>query len=195
MTEELVQPILQDKNLELVDVEYVKEGPNWFLRVYIDKEGGVNLTECSEVSEELSEQLDQKDPIKQEYFLEVSSPGVERPLKTKQDIENNVNKNIYVSLYASIKGEKEFECDLKTYENNQITIENEVKTRIKEVNIPFEKIAKARLAVALRRENKDVNSQMFDTIDHLGKEKGIDKKVLLEALEAALISAYKKNFK
>lgn len=149
MTEELVQPILQDKNLELVDVEYVKEGPNWFLRVYIDKEGGVNLTECSEVSEELSEQLDQKDPIKQEYFLEVSSPGVERPLKTKQDFENNVNKNIYVSLYAPIEGEKEFEGVLKSFENNQVTIEYKVKTRIKEVTIPFEKIAKARLAVAL----------------------------------------------
>ncbi len=149
MTEELVQPILQDKNLKLVDVEYVKEGPNWFLRVYIDKEGGVNLTECSEVSEELSEQLDQKDPIKQEYFLEVSSPGVERPLKTKQDFENNVNKNIYVSLYAPIEGEKEFEGVLKSFENNQVTIEYKVKTRIKEVTIPFEKIAKARLAVAL----------------------------------------------
>src|SRR5699024_88543 len=146
---ELVQPILQDKNLELVDVEYVKEGPNWFLRVYIDKEGGVNLTECSEVSEELSEQLDQKDPIKQEYFLEVSSPGVERPLKTKPDLENDVNKNIYVSRYAPIEGEKEFEGALKTFENNQATIEYKVKTRIKEVTIPFEKIAKARLAVAL----------------------------------------------
>src|SRR5699024_8651518 len=114
MTEELVQPILQDKNLELVDVEYVKEGPNWFLRVYIDKECVFNLTECSEVSEELSEQIDQKDPIKQEYFIDVSSPGVERPLKTKQDFENNVNKNIYVSLYAPIEGEKEFEGVLKS---------------------------------------------------------------------------------
>src|SRR5699024_6664429 len=149
MTEELVQPILQDKNLKLVDVEYVKEGPNWFLRVYIDKEGGVNLTECSEVSEELSEQLDQKDPNKQEYFLEDTSTGGEPPLKTKQDFENNVNKNIYVSLYAPIEGEKEFEGVLKSFENNQVTIEYKVKTRIKEVTIPFEKIAKARLAVAL----------------------------------------------
>src|SRR5699024_8855521 len=101
-----------------------------------------------------------KDPIKQEYFLEVSSPGVERPLKTKQDFENNVNKNIYVSLYAPIEGEKEFEGVLKSFENNQVTIEYKVKTRIKEVTIQFEKIDKARLAVALCRNNKDVNSQL-----------------------------------
>src|SRR5699024_7805710 len=104
MNEELIQPILKDKNLELVDVEYGKEGLKWFHRVYIDKESRVNLTECSEVSEELSEKLDQKDPIKQEYSLEVSSPGVERTLKTKQDSENNVNKNIYVSLNPPIEG-------------------------------------------------------------------------------------------
>ncbi len=78
-TEELLRPILEPKKLELVDVEYVKEGKNWFLRVYIDKPGGVDITECGEVSEELSEKLDSTDPIKEAYFLEVSSPGVERP--------------------------------------------------------------------------------------------------------------------
>ncbi|HEX6593934.1 MAG TPA: ribosome maturation factor RimP [Bacillota bacterium] len=149
ITEQLVQPILQEKGLQLVDIEYVKEGPNWFLRVYIDKEGGVNLTECSEVSEELSTQLDLKDPIGQEYFLEVSSPGVERPLKTKQDFKNNVNKNIYVSLYAPFEGEKEYEGILTAFNDNHVTIEYKVKTRTKEVNIPFDKIAKARLAVSL----------------------------------------------
>src|SRR5699024_7053788 len=114
MTEELVQPILQDKNSKLVDVEYVKEGPNWFLRVYIDKEGGVNLTECSEVSEELREKHEQKDPIKQEYLLVLSSPSVESTMKTKKAFEHNVNKNIYVSLYAPIEREKEFEGVLKS---------------------------------------------------------------------------------
>ena len=102
-TEELVLPILEQKNLELVDIEYVKEGKNWFLRVYIDKDGGVDITECGEVSEQLSERLDEADPISEAYFLEVSSPGVERPLKTKRDIANSINQYIHVKLYEPIE--------------------------------------------------------------------------------------------
>jgi ribosome maturation factor RimP len=146
-TEELLRPILEPKNLELVDVEYVKEGKNWFLRVYIDKPGGVDITECGEVSEELSEKLDNTDPIKEAYFLEVSSPGVERPLKTQEDFKNNVNNNIFVKLYEPIEGEKEYEGILKSFDNDLLTIEYKVKTRKKEVELPYDKIAKARLAV------------------------------------------------
>ncbi|WP_085992381.1 ribosome maturation factor RimP [Oceanobacillus senegalensis] len=146
-TEELVQPILQKKELELVDIEYVKEGKNWFLRVYIDKPGGVDIIECGEVSEQLSEKLDEKDPIKDPYFLEVSSPGVERPLKTKDDFEKNVNQNVYIKLYEQIDGEKEYEGILKEFQNDVLTVEYKVKTRKKQVEIPFDKIAKARLAV------------------------------------------------
>jgi len=148
-TEKLVEPILDKRNLELVDVEYVKEGPNWFLRVYIDKEGGIDITECGEVSEELSDELDKEDPIKGAYFLEVSSPGVERPLKTKKDFLTNINKNIHVSLYAPIEGEKEFEGILKSFENDIAKIEYRFKHRTKEIDISFDQIAKARLAVAL----------------------------------------------
>lgn len=147
-TEELVLPILKQKNLELVDVEYVKEGKNWFLRVYIDKEGGVDITECGEVSEELSERLDQTDPIAEAYFLEVSSPGAERPLKKKKDFEENMNKQIYVKLYEPINGEKEYEGKLVDFANNVVTILYKLKTRNQTVEIPFEKIAKARLAVS-----------------------------------------------
>lgn len=147
-TEELVLPILKQKNLELVNVEYVKEGKNWFLRVYIDKEGGVDITECGEVSEELSEQLDQTDPIAEAYFLEVSSPGAERPLKKKKDFEENMNKQIYVKLYEPINGEKEYEGKLVDFANDVITISYKLKTRNQTVEIPFEKIAKARLAVS-----------------------------------------------
>ncbi len=86
-TEELAAPILEEKGLELVDIEYVKEGKDWFLRVYIDKDGGVDINECGIVSEQLGEKLDQADPVKGAYFLEVSSPGVERPLKTKDDFQ------------------------------------------------------------------------------------------------------------
>jgi len=147
MTEELVTPILNEKNLELVDIEYVKEGKNWFLRVYIDKEGGVDIVECGEVSEQLSEKLDEKDPIKDPYFLEVSSPGVERPLKTKEDFLKNLDKNVFVKLYQPIDGEKEFEGILKEFDGNTVIIEYKVKTRKKQVEIPYDKIAKARLAV------------------------------------------------
>ncbi|MUK89877.1 ribosome maturation factor RimP [Ornithinibacillus sp. L9] len=148
-TEELVKPILEDKNLELVDVEYVKEGKNWFLRVYIDKEGGVDITECGEVSEKLSEKLDEVDPIKEAYFLEVSSPGVERPLKTKEDFASNVGSNVYIKLYEPIDGEKEYQGILQSFSNDMVTIEYKKKTQKKQVEIPFGKIAKARLAVSL----------------------------------------------
>jgi ribosome maturation factor RimP len=146
-TEELLHPILEHKGLELVDIEYVKEGKNWFLRIYIDKPGGIDITECGDVSEELSEKLDQQDPIKEAYFLEVSSPGVERPLKTKDDFSNNLNKNIYVKLYEPVEGEKEYEGILKDFTNNILTLEIKVKTRSKQIEIPYDKIAKARIAV------------------------------------------------
>src|SRR5699024_2515509 len=144
---ELIQPILSERNLELVDIEYIKEGSDWFLRVYIDKDGGIDLTECSIASELLSDQLDEIDLIKGAYYLEVSSPGAERPLKTKEDIENHIDHNIHVSLYAPIDGSKEYEGILKSFENNQVTIEYKIKTRVKQVSIPYEKIAKSRLVV------------------------------------------------
>jgi ribosome maturation factor RimP len=148
-TEDLVDPILKKKDLELVDIEYVKEGKNWFLRVYIDKSGGIDITECGEVSEELSEKLDENDPIKGNYFLEVSSPGAERPLKTKADLINNINNNVNIRLYEPINGEKEYEGRLISFTDNLLTVEFIDKTRKKEVSIPYEKVAKARLAVML----------------------------------------------
>lgn len=82
LIEELAKPIVDELNLELVDIEFVKEGRNWFLRVYVDTpEGGIDIDQCAQVSERLSLLLDEKDPITQNYYLEVSSPGAERPLK------------------------------------------------------------------------------------------------------------------
>lgn len=145
----LLEPILIERKLTLEDIEYVKEGKDNFLRIYIDKAGGVDLTECSIVSERLSEKLDEQDPIKGAYFLEVSSPGAERPLKTPKDFEANIDKNIYVSLYVHIDGEKEYEGILKDFSNNIATIDYKFKHRVKQVQIPYDKIAKARLAVML----------------------------------------------
>lgn len=146
---DLLEPILIERHLSLADIEYVKEGKNTFLRIYIDKDGGVDLTECGIVSERLSEKLDEHDPIQGAYFLEVSSPGAEKPLKTKQDFIDHINENVSVSLYVHIDGEKEYEGKLTDFTNNIATIDYKCKHRIKQVEIPFDKIAKARLAVML----------------------------------------------
>lgn len=148
VTEEIVQPILQNLELELVDIEYVKEGRDWFLRVYIDKPEGVSIDECTLVSERLSDQLDAEDPIKGAYFLEVSSPGVERPLKTREDLINHIDQNANVRLYRHIDGHKEYEGVIKSFEDDILTIEYRDRARLKEVEIPFDQIAKARRAVS-----------------------------------------------
>lgn len=148
ITESLVTPIVEEMEIELVDVEFKKEGKNWFLRIYIDRDGGVDLDDCTAVSERLSEVLDKHDPIEQAYFLEVSSPGAERPLKNKTDVEKAVGKTVHVTTYAPIDGEKIFEGKLIAFQNDILTIEIKIKTRLKTIDIPYEKIAKARLAVS-----------------------------------------------
>jgi ribosome maturation factor RimP len=147
VVEELALPILEELQLELVEVEYVKEGKTWFLRVYIDKETGVDIEGCGNVSEKLSEKLDEVDPIPQNYFLEVSSPGAERPLKKEKDFLNAIGKNVYIKTYEPILDEKEFEGILTSFDGEEVTIEVRIKTRKKTIVIPFEKVAKARLAI------------------------------------------------
>jgi|SRR5690625_2610315 len=149
VVKELLEPILKERDLQLVDLKYVREGNDNYLRIYIDKSGGVDLTECSVVSEQLSEKLDEHDPIKGAYFLEVSSPGAERPLTTKQDFKENINQNIYVTLYVHIDGEKEYEGILTDFSDDIATIKYKFKHTVKQVQIPYDKIAKARLAVIL----------------------------------------------
>ncbi|MGY6210310.1 ribosome maturation factor RimP [Cytobacillus firmus] len=145
--EQLVTPIVDELNLELVDIEYVKEGKDWFLRVFIDKETGVDIEECGMVSERLSEKLDAEDPIPYNYFLEVSSPGAERPLKKDSDFIKAVGKNVYIKTYEQIDGEKTFEGVLTQFDGETVTVEVKIKTRKKNIEIPYEKVANARLAV------------------------------------------------
>lgn len=147
VTEELVMPILEEMNLELVDIEYKQEGNNWYLRVFIDKSEGVDIEECGQVSERLSEKLDDRDPIDIPYFLEVSSPGAERPLKTRKDFEKYTGKYVYMKLYEPVEGEKEFEGTLVSFEEDIATIEIKIKTRVKKLEVPFDKIAKSNLAI------------------------------------------------
>lgn len=147
-TAELLQPILEKRGLSLYEVEYVKEGPDWFLRVFIDKPGGIDIEECGEVSLELSDILDEEDLIQGAYMLEVSSPGVERPLRSLDEVKEHVNQHIHVSLYAHIDGEKEYEGLLTEVQDQTLLINYRVLSREKQIEIPYDKVAKARLAVA-----------------------------------------------
>lgn len=148
LIEELAKPIVEELNLELVDVEFVKEGRNWFLRVYVDTpEGGIDIEQCAQVSERLSLLLDENDPITQNYYLEVSSPGAERPLKKDTDFEKAIGKFIYVKTYEPIKDMKEFQGYLTSYNEHTLVMEVRIKTRKITVTIEQEKIALARLAI------------------------------------------------
>ncbi|MGM7720406.1 ribosome maturation factor RimP [uncultured Metabacillus sp.] len=147
IVEQLVTPILDEMKLELVDIEYVKEGSNWFLRLFVDSETGIDIEECGIVSERLSEKLDELDPIPHNYFLEVSSPGAERPLKKEDDFKKAIGKHVHIKTYEPINGEKTLEGVLADFDGQTVTVTVTVKTRKKQVEIPYEKVAKARLAV------------------------------------------------
>jgi ribosome maturation factor RimP len=143
IVEEMVQPYLNEHGFELVDVEYVKEGSNWFLRVFVDKDGGIDLDDCSMISEYLSQKLDENDPVSDAYFLEVSSPGAERPLKKAEDVAKAVGKDVFISTYEPVNGFKEFEGRLLSFENDELTVQVGKKEHV----IPYVKVAGARLAI------------------------------------------------
>ena len=124
-TEELILPIVEANNFELVDVEYVKEAGNWYLRIYIDKEGGININDCELVSRAFSEILDQKDYIEDAYILEVSSPGLGRPLKKDKDFQRNMGEEVEVRTYKPINKQKEFVGLLDAWDKETVTLQLE----------------------------------------------------------------------
>ena len=134
-TEKLLEPIMVKNNFELVDVEYVREGSNWFLRAYIDKEGGFTVDDCELVSRELSELLDAKDFIPDSYILEVSSPGLGRQLKKDKDFARSIGEDVEIKLYKAVKiqykgktiSRKDLFGVLIQYNEEKITIETEEK--------------------------------------------------------------------
>ncbi|PKM96074.1 MAG: ribosome maturation factor RimP [Firmicutes bacterium HGW-Firmicutes-1] len=144
LVEQLLDPILVQNNYELVDVEYVKEVGTWYLRIYIDKEGGVTVDDCEVVSRALDVELDKTDPIKDPYILEVSSPGLSRPLKKDKDFTRSIGKAIEIKLYKAMKNEREFVGILESFDSDQVVISIE-----KEGNMTFNRkdIALIRLAV------------------------------------------------
>ena len=123
--ETMLRPVVEDMGYEIVDVEFVKEGQNWYLRLYIDKEGGVTIDDCEVVSKAVEVVLDEKDPISQMYILEVSSPGIDRPLKKDSDFVKYAGEIVDIKLYKAENGAKEFQGALKGLENNIVTITDE----------------------------------------------------------------------
>lgn len=141
---EITSSIAEDLNFELVDLEYVKENGRYFLRVYIHKDGGINLDDCQMMSESLSGILDQEDPINDTYYLEVSSPGLDRPLKTDRDLERNIGKDVEIKLYSSWEGSKNYSGKLIAYNDKKVIIEKENKNRLE---VPREKISTTKIAI------------------------------------------------
>ncbi|HFI0236125.1 TPA: ribosome maturation factor RimP [Streptococcus suis] len=143
-----IEPVIQAP-YELVDVEYGKMGGDYVLSIFIDKEGGISLQDTADLSELISPLLDtiQPDPFPEQYMLEVTSPGLERPLKTAAALEQAVGKYIHVKLYQAIDKVKIFEGTLLSFDGEQLELEYLDKTRKKQVTIPYSTVAKARLAV------------------------------------------------
>lgn len=139
----LCEPIVDRLNFELVDVEFIKEFGSYYLRVYIHKPGGISLDDCQLMSEALSEELDKHDPINIAYYLEVSSPGLDRPLKTDKDFNRNLGKEVEVSLYTPLNNKKQFEGVLESFNQESITLldENKDKVQIPRLGISVVKIA------------------------------------------------------
>ncbi|HEY9574882.1 MAG TPA: ribosome maturation factor RimP, partial [Lachnospiraceae bacterium] len=119
-TEELLLPIVEKENFELVDVEFVKEGGTWYLRAYIDKEGGITINDCELVSRALNEKLDVEDFIAESYILEVSSPGLGRPLKKEKDYVRSMGKEVEIRTFRPIQREKEFYGILEAYDGDTV---------------------------------------------------------------------------
>lgn len=120
----VAQLIAEEAGCELVDIEFVKEAGNWFLRVYIDKAEGVSLTDCENVSRPFSKKLDEMDPIAHEFSLEVSSSGG-RSFKNRRDFENAIGRTVEVKLYKAVDGAKYFEGELISYDGGNIVIKTD----------------------------------------------------------------------
>lgn len=138
--ENYLEPILEELQLALVDVEYVKEGPNYYLRIYIDKEGGISLTDCESLSRRVSDIMDEEDPISVAYFLEVSSPGLNRGLFTDDHYKKQIGKEVLIRFTKSLDGRKNVKGILKEVKENSVVVEADTL-----VEVPKDKIKSANL--------------------------------------------------
>lgn len=129
-TEELLAPIAEENGVEIYDVEYLKEGSDWYLRAYIDKPEGVNIQDCENVSRALSDKLDEVDFIDDAYILEVSSPGLGRTLKKDKHLEKSLGEEVELRLYKPRDKQKEFTGILKSFDADSVIIETEEEEKV-----------------------------------------------------------------
>lgn len=141
--EACIKPVFAGSSYEIYDIEFVKEAGENYLRIFIDKEGGVDLDDCEAVTDMINDPLDAIDPIADGYFLEVSSPGIERKLKTPEHFLKAIGEKIYIKAFAPINGKKEIVGILKSFANEEAVVEAEGEEFI----FPLTKIAKANLSV------------------------------------------------
>ena len=120
--EEIITPYAKELGLEIWDVRFAKEGSEWYLRIFIDKDGGVSIDDCVDLTHAISKPLDDADPISQSYMLEVASPGVERELTKKEHFEKYIGSPVMLRTIRAIDGVRDFKGELKAFENNQITV-------------------------------------------------------------------------
>jgi ribosome maturation factor RimP len=140
---QMVEPITKEMGLELVEVTYTKEGQDWYLRIFIDRPEGIDLEVCQELSSKVNPLLDEVDFIEPAYFFEVSSPGLERPLKKEADFRRYQGNKIRISTYVPIAGQKVLEGILKGIEDDQVVLE----LKAGPIMVPLSQVASARLAV------------------------------------------------
>ncbi len=142
-TEELLMPMITENNFELVDVEYVKEAGTWYLRIYIDKEGGITVNDCELINRQLGDLMDEEDFIEESYVLEVSSPGLDRKLKKDKDFARSIGKDVDIHLFKPLKTEtatyKAFEAKLLSYDQDSIKVqlqdENEIDIKRSDISV------------------------------------------------------------
>lgn len=146
-TEELLKPIADANHVEIYDVEYVKEGSEWYLRCYIDKEDGVNINDCEAVSRALSDELDRTDFIEDAYILEVSSPGLGRTLKKDKHLRRSLLEEVEVKTYKPINGKKEFTGILKAFDEETVTLGAALKEGIEDIVFNRKDIAVIKLTL------------------------------------------------
>lgn len=137
--EELVSPIIEELGYSVYDVEYAKEGKNFFLRIFIDKEEGIDLEDCEKVNDAVTDILDEANYIKEQYFLEISSPGIERILRKEKHLQDNIGKEVEIRLFKPINGNKIYTGILQTFDEVSIIIEKEEKLEIPRKNIALVK--------------------------------------------------------
>lgn len=144
---DVLVPVLNEKDVELKDIEYLEEGNIWYLRIYVDTAQGIDLNKIVEISPIISDLLDEYDFIENEYILEVSSPGAEKRLRTKEDFEEVVGENIFVEFNEPVSNYIEVGGRLISFKNNELLVEHNVKGVNKKITFTFENVKFARLAV------------------------------------------------